>query len=84
MTARDEQQAHQTIYRIQIRGPISPIWADWLGRMEITSASEQDEACLTTLTGPIADQAALRGILTRIWDMNLTLVSVTRLEDDQA
>jgi hypothetical protein len=32
----------------------------------------------TTLVGPVADQAVLRGILNRIWDLNLTLLSVTR------
>ena len=37
---------------------------------------------ITTLTGPVADQAALRGILTKVWDLNLTLISVTRIERD--
>ena len=37
-------------------------------------------ATVTLFTGPIADQAALRGILNKLWDLNLTLISVSRVE----
>ena len=40
------------------------------------------EGGVTTLTGPVADQSALRGILSKIWDLNLTLISVRRIEAD--
>jgi hypothetical protein len=45
--------------------------------MTITSESD-----ITTLTGPVADQAALRGLLSKIWDLNLVLISATRIEVD--
>jgi hypothetical protein len=45
-------------------------------------ATEQTEAgCLSTvLTGSLADQAALRGVLTRLWDLNLDIISVIRID----
>ena len=63
------------VYQIQVRGKLDKSWSDWLSGMTITS-----ESGITTLTGPVADQAALRGLLSKIWDLNLTLVSVTRIE----
>ena len=42
------------------------------------SIEQQNEDIVTTMTGPVTDQAALRGILEKIWDLNLTLLSVTR------
>jgi len=63
------------VYQIQVRGKLDESWSDWLSGMTITS-----ESGITTLTGPVADQAALRGLLSKIWDLNLTLVSVTRIE----
>jgi len=47
--------------------------------MTITSA-EDDGQPITTLTGPVADQAALRGILNKLWDLNLTLLGVNRMD----
>jgi hypothetical protein len=44
--------------------------------MTITSGDD-----ITTLTGAVADQSALRGILTRLWDLNLDLISVNRVRD---
>ena len=62
-------------YEIHILGRLSQDWSDWLDGMDISF-----ERGVTTLTGPVTDQAALRGILTRSWDVNLALVSVHRLE----
>jgi hypothetical protein len=48
--------------------------------MSITIEQGSDGRQVTTLTGTIVDQAALRGILVKLWDLNLTLISVTRVE----
>ena len=40
----------------------------------------EDNSPTTLLTGPVADQAALRGLLNKIWDLNLSLISVTWTE----
>jgi RNA binding exosome subunit len=46
--------------------------------MDLSQATGTDGNPITVLTGRLPDQAALRGILTRLWDLNLTLISVTR------
>lgn len=67
-------------YQIKVQGKLDEGWSDWFSGMTVTF--EGDSAPITTLTGAVADQSALRGILTKIWDLNLTLVSVNRIEMD--
>ena len=61
-------------YNIHVEGLLDPGWSDWLEGMEITHLENGQ----TQLSGPLADQAALYGLLNRIRDMNLILVSVVR------
>ena len=65
-------------YRIKVKGTLDSKWADWFDGLSITPV-EQGE---TLLVGPIADQAALHGILAKIRDLGLTLLSV-QIEEDQ-
>jgi hypothetical protein len=65
------EPARPRLYRIQVLGRLDEDWSTWLDEMTMTCDSG-----VTTLTGSVADQAALRGILARIWDLNLTLISV--------
>ena len=64
-----------TNYRIKLNGRLDRKWSDWFDQMEISTEGDQ-----TILTGPVADQAALHGLLIRIRDLNLILLSVERLE----
>ena len=64
-----------TDYRIKVKGRLDHRWSDWFEQMAIST--EGDE---TILDGPVADQAALYGLLIRIRDLNLTLLLVERLE----
>jgi hypothetical protein len=59
------------VYRIRVRGHLSPQWAVWFEGLSM-EATEGD----TTLTGPLADQSALHGVLARVRDLGLDLVSV--------
>ncbi len=70
-------------YRIQVRGRLDSHWSNWFNGMTVTVETGGDAPPLTTLVGPIADQSQLRGILTRIWNLNLVLVSVLLLEQDE-
>ena len=64
-------------YKIIVKGHLRSQWSDWFEGMAITS----DEG-LTTITGKVADQAALHGLLVRVRDLGLTLISVTRVESN--
>ena len=64
------------IYEIKLRGRLDKNWSDWLEGMSISY-----EGDITVLKGQIIDQAALRGVLTRIWDLNRTVISVNQIQD---
>ena len=66
-------------YQITVSGKIDASWSDWLEGMHIQSHTEADGLPVTTLSGTINDQAALRGILNRLCDLNLVLRSVQQL-----
>jgi hypothetical protein len=74
MPATDE-----LMYQIRVQGQLDASWSDWLGGLAITL--QLDGA--TLLTGPIVDQAALHGILDRLYAMNLTILSVVQVRKDQ-
>ena len=61
-------------YEIKIKGHLDQRWSDWFMDLKLTYL-EEDE---TLLSGSLPDQAALHGLLERIRDLNLTLVSVAR------
>ena len=66
----------KAIYQIRIRGYLRPEWSEWFDGMTITHESNGD----TILSGSVRDQAALHGLLTRVRDLGLTLVSVNQVQ----
>jgi hypothetical protein len=64
------------VYQIRVKGRLGPRWADWFAGLTITPEANGD----TLLTGPVVDQAALHGLLRRVRDLGLPLLSVSRLE----
>ncbi len=68
------------VYQIRVRGRLGPRWTDWFAGLTITPDGNGD----TLLTGPVADQAALHGLLRRVRDLGLPLLSVMRLEPAHA
>jgi hypothetical protein len=67
-------------YQIKVPGHIGESWSDWAGGMTITVESEGDGPPVTTLTGTV-DQAALQGLLRRLYSLGLPLISVNCVED---
>jgi hypothetical protein len=68
----------QYSYRIRLEGRINPEWSTWLNGLVVSLESEQPP--VTILSGVIVDQARLRGILNRLWDLNLALISLERFQ----
>jgi len=71
-----------SLYKIVISGELHESWSDWLGRVEIERKAPGVEGCRTILYCEVPDQAALRGLLNRIWDLNLELISLNKLHQD--
>ncbi len=67
-------------YEIRLQGRLDPRWSAWLDGMDLTP----DGDGTTVLTGRVVDQAALHGLLARLRDLGLPLISVARVEPDQA
>jgi hypothetical protein len=64
------------IYEIRVEGHLGSSWSEWFEGMNI----HHEETGQTVFSGPIADQAALHGVLMKIRDLRLPLVAVRRLE----
>ena len=67
-------------YQITVEGKIEASWSDWLDGMRLVSRKEADDMTVTTLSGVLTDQAALRGLLNRLWDLNLVVRSVEQFD----
>ena len=63
-------------YEIRVRGVLDDHWSAWFDKLQIT----REPGDVTVLTGPVADQAALHGLLTRVRDLALPLLSVRYLD----
>ena len=68
------------LYEIRIKGHLADRWADRFGGLTITLEDNGD----TLLTGPVVDQAALHGLLRKVRDLGMPLISVRGFEQDQA
>ena len=69
-------QSQPVVYQIKLKGHLGPEWTDWFEGSTITLEDDGD----TLLTGPLVDQAALHGLLKKVRDLGLPLVSVCPLE----
>jgi hypothetical protein len=81
MTSEQSQKPgseNPTVYEIRIKGHLGSEWTDWFEGLTI----QLDEDGETVLTGPVADQAALHGLIKKVRDVGLPLISVVSLESD--
>jgi hypothetical protein len=67
------------VYQIRVKGHLGSQWKDWFGNLTVTL---EDDG-ITLLTGPVIDQAALHGLLKRVRDLGLPLVSVSPVDPGQ-
>ena len=75
-------QKVRAIYEIQVQGELDQSWEAYFNDLAITSTYNA-ESPITTLTAPVVDQPALRGLLCKLWDLNLTLIAIRRLGTDK-
>jgi hypothetical protein len=66
-------------YQIKVQGRLGGKWSDWFDGMALTYQTGCDGCAVTLLTGAVVDQAALYGMLSKIRDLNLSLISVERV-----
>ncbi len=66
-------------YQIKVKGMLDESWSDWLGEVELTNR-EEEGVLITVICGEVPDQPALFGILNRVRDLNLPLISVIQLD----
>jgi hypothetical protein len=69
----------QERYEIHIKGHLGADWSDWLGGLMVTNLDGGE----ATISGHIPDQAALHGVLTRLYSLNMTLLGVRRIASDR-
>jgi hypothetical protein len=77
MNKMDRYRCKNEFYEIRIKGHLAPFWSEMFDGMQITLTQDGE----TTLSGAVADQAALHGLLAMIRDFNLILISVNRVDD---
>jgi hypothetical protein len=77
MTFANRHQA--AYYRILVKGHLEPSWGSWFDGMSIQNLPDGE----TMLTGPVADQAMLHGLLIKIRDLGLPLISLSRLSAEK-
>ena len=69
---------HPDNYRIRVKETLHPRVTDWLGDLTILPQENGE----SILEGTFTDQPALRGILDQLWDLNITVISVERIENE--
>ena len=63
-------------YQITVYGKVDQSWSEWLGGLSLTTVDGPGDIPLTRLAGTLPDQGALRGVLNKLWDLNLTLLTI--------
>jgi hypothetical protein len=74
------EKAQPLVYQIRIKGHLGCEWTDWFGGLTLTLEDNGD----TLLTGPVVDQAALHGLLRKVRDLGVPLLSVNRVKPGEA
>ena len=70
---------HSLVYQIRLQGHLGPQWTTWFEGLTVTREENGD----TLVTGPVADQAALHGLLKKVRDLGVPLHSVTPINQEQ-
>ena len=77
ISRRQPEPGDLRVYQIRVGGQLGGDWAEWFGGLAVTLDENGD----TLITGPVTDQAALYGLLKKVRDLGLTLVSVNQVKE---
>src|ERR687897_398346 len=75
---QERQRKEMSVYEIRVKGHLDPSWSEWFDGLQVTNEPNGE----ALLSGCIADQAALHGVLAKVRDLNLQLISVTSVASD--
>ncbi len=75
----ERKHIQQEVYKIVVKGQLDSEWSEWFDGLTITPTGRGE----TILTGPLADQTALHGVLIKIRDLGLPLLSLVRTETER-
>ena len=75
----ESEHVRQEVYQIVVKGHLDSEWSEWFDGLTITLVDNGE----TILSGPIVDQTALHGVLIKIRDLGLPLLSLTRVEPER-
>lgn len=76
LNPKTEPDGQPMVYQIRLKGHLGRQWTDWFGGLTITLEDNGE----TLLTGPVIDQAALYGLLKKVRDLGMPLISVNRVD----
>ena len=79
--AKTDQKNSASKYQIVIQEQLDDSWAEWFNNFILEFKTDDQGNPITVLTGRVIDQAALNGILTKIWNLNLTVISVKQIDE---
>jgi bisphosphoglycerate-dependent phosphoglycerate mutase len=75
---KPNESDRETIYHIRLKESLNQNFTDWLGDQILTRLEDGK----TLLVGPFVDQSALRGLLNQLWNLNITVISVDKIENE--
>lgn len=75
-----DNSCNVSTFQITVEGSIDASWSDWLNGAQIFNQKDAAGSQFTALRVRLEDQAALRGLLNRLWDLNLSLLYVRRTD----
>lgn len=80
MTDFTNQNQNDIHFQIIVKGWVKESWSKWLGNLSTDPKLDDQFRQISILTGNVRDQAALRGLMNQIWDLNLVIISFQQID----
>jgi len=72
----------QGVYEIKVKGHLDEQWSSWFDGLQIITGFNEEGIAITTFTGTIVDQAALHGVIARVRDIHMPLISINQIKPE--